>query len=199
MAQIKLSESTLPDIYQKMTDEELKMIVQASYTPKVADVLFEGVTKCLASTKREDKPMAFVFEELNGNFIAAAIVEYHSGGDEAGDNWSYVWTFDRTDIPESAKEIKLSDTLTHSFFNSTSSSKYRFAIRSECFASFYTCFMKVLSQWLTDNATAGDTVSLIQDGVFEARVTVENESVIKALEVSGELKTLIKDDAAIEK
>lgn len=199
MAQVKLMESTLPDIFQKMTDEELRMMVSASYTSKVADVLFEGVTKCLGAMKRADKPLAFVFEELNGNFIAAAIIECHSGGDEAGDNWSYTWTFDKTDIPESAKEIKLSDTASHNFFNSTSTLKYHWAVKGDCMVNLYTCFMKVLSQWLTDNAAAGDTVSLILDGVFEARVTVENESVVKGLEVSGELKTFIKDDSAIEK
>ncbi len=199
MAVKKLMESTLPEIFEKLADEEANQIVHASYANKVADVIFEAVTKCLSATKREDKPVAFIFEELNGNFIAGAIVQFHDGGDDAGNNWSYVWTFDRSDIPNEAKEIKMTDVPAHQFFNGVSSVKYHFSIKNDCIVNLYTCFMKCLSQWLTDNATAGDTVSIELENVFEARVAVEGESVVKSLEVSGELKTLIKDDAAIEK
>ncbi len=199
MAQKKLMESTLPEIFVKCVDEDADMIINATHVQKVADVLFEAVTKCLAAMKRQDRPVAFVFEELNGNFVGGAVVQYHDGGDDAGNNWSYVWTFDRTDIPDTAKEIKMADTASHIFFNSTSSLKYHFSVKDACVVNLYTLFMKVLSKWLTDNATAGDTVSIALDNVFEARVAVEGESVVKSLEVSGELKTLIKDDAAIEK
>lgn len=199
MAVKKLMESTLPEIFQRLVDEEANLIVDASWTFKVADIIFESVSKCLAATKRNDKPVAFVFEELNGNFIAGAVVQFHDGGDDAGNNWSYIWTFDRSDIPEGAKEIKMADVPAHQFFNGVSSVKYHLAVKDECIVNLYTCFMKCLSQWLTDNATAGDTVSIELENVFEARVAVEGESVIKSLEVSGELKTLIKDDAAIEK
>ena len=195
----KLMESTFPEIYQRVLDEEALQVIDSSYTSRVSDILFEAVSKCLSAMKRKDKTIAFIFEELNGNFIAGAIVQFHDGGDDAGNNWSYVWTFDRSDIPNEAKEIKMTDVPAHQFFNGVSSVKYHFSIKNDCIVNLYTCFMKCLSQWLTDNATAGDTVSIELENVFEARVAVEGESVVKSLEVSGELKTLIKDDAAIEK
>ena len=88
MAQKKLMESTLPEIFVKCVDEDADMIINATHVQKVADVLFEAVTKCLAAMKRQDRPVAFVFEELNGNFVGGAVVQYHDGGDDAGNNWS---------------------------------------------------------------------------------------------------------------
>lgn len=199
MAVTKLMESTLPEIYQRVLDEEAYQVINATDTNAIADVLFEGVTKCLSAMKRKDKAMAFIFEELNGVFIAGAVVQFHDGGDNAGDNWSYVWTFNKEDIPENSHEIRLSDVAAQQYFNAVSYSKYHRTVKENCIVNMYLKFIKVLSQWLSDNANANDTVSLVKDGVFEARVTTEGENIVKALEVSGELKTLIKDDAAIEK
>lgn len=195
----KLMESTLPEIYQRVLDEEALQVIDSSYTNRVSDILFEAVTRCLSAMKRKDKAISFIFEELNGIFLAGAVVQFHDGGDNAGDNWSYVWTFDKSDIPENSHEIRMTDIAAQQYFNSTSYTKYHLSVKDKCIVDLYVKFIKVLSQWLSDNASKDDVISLIHDGVFEARVTVEGESIIKSLEVSGELKTLIKDDAAIEK
>ena len=195
----KLMESTFPEIYQRVLDEEALQVIDSSYTSRVSDILFEAVSRCLSAMKRKDKTIAFVFEELNGVFLASAIVQFHDGGDNAGDNWSYVWTFDKSDIPENSHEIRMTDIAAHQYFNSVSYAKYHLAVKDKCMVDLFVKFMKVLAQWLNDNASKDDVVALVHDGVFEARVAVEGESIVKSLEVSGELKTLIKDDAAIEK
>ena len=160
MSAKKLMESTLPEIFQRVLDEEAFQVIDSSYTSRVSEILFEAVSKC---------------------------------------NWSYVWTFDRADIPENSHEIHMTDVAAHNYFNAVSYDKYHMATKDNCIVNLYTKFMKVLSQWLSDNATADDVTSISQDGVFEARVAVEGENIVKSIEVSGELKTLIKDDAAIEK
>jgi len=187
MAVKKLMETTLPEIYQRVADEEANQIIDASRTSMIADVAFTAVSNCLSSMKLKEKPMAFVFEELNGNFNAGAVVKYHDGGNDSGDNWSYVWTFNREDIPA------------HQYFNAESGQKYHFSLKDFCIADAYSKFFKVLSSWLDENATADETTSIVLDGVFEARVDVDGEEIIKSLEPSGEIKTLIKSDAAIEK
>lgn len=195
----KLMESNLPENYQRMLEQEAMQVIDSSHTSRVVEILFEAVSKCLAAMKTKDKAQAFVFEELNGTFIAGAIVQYHDGGDNAGDNWSYVWTFDESDIPENSHLIKMTDIAAHEYFNSVSYDKFRSAVKDKCIVQLYTKFMKVLSQWLEDNANPSDTVSISYDHVFEAQVIVEGEKVIKSLEIDGELKTLIKDDSLIEK
>lgn len=199
MAQKKLMETTLPEIYQRIVDEEANQIVDASQTSKIADVAFTGVSNCLSNMKLKEKPIAFVFEELNGNFDAGAVVKFHDGGNDAGDNWSYVWTFNQEDIPEDAKVIKMADLPAHQYFNAVSGEKYRFSIKDFCIVDLYTKFFKVLSAWLDENASKDEEVSIVLDGVFEARVVVDGEEIIKSIEPSGEMKTLIKNDAAIEK
>ena len=199
MAVKKLMETTLPEIYQRVADEEANQIIDASRTSMIADVAFTAVSNCLSSMKLKEKPMAFVFEELNGNFNAGAVVKYQDGGNDSGDNWSYVWTFNREDIPEDAKVIKMTDIPAHQYFNAVSGQKYHFSLKDFCIADAYSKFFKVLSSWLDENATADETTSIVLDGVFEARVDVDGEEIIKSLEPSGEIKTLIKSDAAIEK
>ena len=195
----KLMESTLPELYQRMLETEALQIIDSSHTNRVVEVLFEAVSKCLATMKTKDKAQAFIFEELNGAFIAGAVVQYHDGGNDAGNNWSYIWTFDESDIPENSHLIKMTDIAAHEYFNSVSYDKFHTAVKDKCIVQLYTKFMKVLSQWLSDNAVPGETVSICYDHVFEARVDVEGEEIIKSLEVDGELKTLIKDDSVIEK
>jgi len=57
----------------------------------------------------------------------------------------------------------------------------------------------MLRRWLDENAKENEVVSIEQDGVFEARVAVENGEKVFAIEPAGEVKIIIKDDAAIEK
>lgn len=195
----KLMETTLPEIYQRIADEEANQIIDASRTSVMADVAFTAVSNCLGAMKLKEKPVAFVFEELNGVFDAGAVVKFHDGGSDAGNNWSYVWTFNKEDIPEDAKVIKMTDIPAHQYFNAVSGQKYHFSLKDFCISDAYTKFFKALSSWLDENASKDETVSISLDGVFEARVIVDGEEIIKSIEPAGELKTLIKDDAVIEK
>lgn len=199
MAIKKLMETSIGEMWERCTDDESDIIVEAAQLPKVVETLFNAVSRCLGDMKLKEKPVAFVFAELNGVFNAGAVVKFHDGGNDAGDNWSYVWTFDKADIPEDAKIITLNDIPAQQYFNSYSAEKFHFGIETPCIANLYGKFTKVLSAWLEENANKDETVGVVLDGVFEARVDVEGEEIIKSIEPSGEIKTLIKNDAAIEK
>ena len=56
-----------------------------------------------------------------------------------------------------------------------------------------------LKKWLDENAAENEIVTIELDGVFQARVSVEGGEKVFAFEADGEIKNLIKDDAAIEK
>ena len=56
-----------------------------------------------------------------------------------------------------------------------------------------------LKKWLDENAKEGVEVKIEQDGIFQARVAVENGEKVFAVEADGEVKNLIKDDTADEK
>jgi hypothetical protein len=59
--------------------------------------------------------------------------------------------------------------------------------------------LTTLKKWLDENAKENVEVSVELDGFFQARVAVENGEKVFAIEPDGEIKNLIKDDAAIEK
>ena len=62
-----------------------------------------------------------------------------------------------------------------------------------------TYLLQQIYKWLDENAKEGEEVIVEQDGIFQARVAVENGEKVFAIEPAGEVKMLIKDDAAIEK
>jgi hypothetical protein len=198
---MKLFDTVLPEMYSKYLFEEKNTDLSSEFTDMLSDTLFTGTANILASCKSMEHPVAFTFTKLDGSFVAASIVQYFKNEDKDNPgNWSLVWTFDEKDVPESALKIDFNDPQASSYFAGSAGSKY--GIRFESTASMINCllgFLVCLKKYLDENAKEGAEVSVEQDGVFQARVVVENKEKVFALEVDGEIKNLIKDDKAIEK
>lgn len=199
MAIKKIMETTIPEAWSQELDDKYDNVLHPTNCEKIAVTLIEGVTTCLNAMKRVDKPLAFVFERINETFIAGAIVEYHGGKSDDPGNWSYIWTFDPDDIPENAKIVKVTDVVTHSFFTSVSMRKYSFTLAAESIAIIYTVLVETISKYLDDNASKDDINGIEIPGMFIAQSTIEGDEIVKSAEPIGEMKVLIKDDAAIEK
>ena len=59
--------------------------------------------------------------------------------------------------------------------------------------------LKTIRKWLDENAVDKEERGVELDGVFEARVAVEEGGEkVMSIEPAGEIKKLIKDDSAIE-
>ena len=199
MALKKLMETVIPETWSQELDTTYDNVLHPTACEKIANTLVEGVSACLNVMKRQDKPVAFVFEEINENFIAGAVVEYHAGKNDDPGNWSYIWTFSAEDIPDNAKVIKVTDVMTHNFFTSASMRKYYFTITPDSIAVIYTVVLKTLSKYLEDNASKDDIIGVEIPGVLQAQAAIEGDEIVKSIEPLGEMKVLIKDDAAIEK
>ena len=199
MAIKKIMETTIPETWSQEMDDQYDNILHPTACEKIANTLVEGVSACLNAMKRTDKPVAFVFEEINETFVAGAVVEYHAGKNDDPGNWSYIWTFSADDIPENAKVVKATDLSTHNFFTSAAMRKYSFTINPEFIAAIYTVLLKVMSKYLEDNASKDDINGVEIPGVLQAQAAIEGDEIVKSVEPLGEMKVLIKDDAAIEK
>ena len=55
-----------------------------------------------------------------------------------------------------------------------------------------------LRKWLDENTKSSEEALIELDGVFQARGAIEGGEKVFAIEPAGEIKILIKDDAAIE-
>ena len=198
---IKLMESQIPQNYASGIYNEKEYELGAEHTDKIADVLFTGVTDCLAEIKKKETPTAFVFEQNNKDFIAAAIVQYIPNEDDATKpgSWSYTWTWYQDDVPTNARLVRATDTEMSVYFRGTGMRKY--GLQWEDVNAIHECTRYLILQikkWLDTNAVEGEEVGVELDGIFQASVAVENGEKVFSIVPDGEIKKLIKDDAAIE-
>ena len=198
---IKLMESQIPQNYAAGMYNEKGYELGADCTDKVCDNLFTGVTVCLADIKKKDTPAAFIFEQNNGDFIAAAVVQFLPNEDDPTKpgSWSYIWTWYKDDVPSNARLYRCSDASMSGYFRTVGQSKY--GLQWEDISAINECTRYLLVQiknWLDANAVDGEEVGVTMDGVFQATVAIENGEKVFSLVPDGEIKKLIKDDAAIE-
>ena len=143
--------------------------------------------------------LAFVFREQNEEFIAAAIIEFFEGNKDEIGNWSYTWTFNEEDIPENARKITPYDQEFLSFFRTSAYNKYGMIFDAPDYAGvMFGYLLSVIKKYLLDNASEAEEWGVKLDGVIQFRVVVEDGEKLLSAEADGEIKQIVKDDAAIE-
>lgn len=197
----KLVDTKLPDNFSKGIYEEHNFDLAPEHVDKISYTLFTATSNILNASKTKDRPTTFEFSKLDGQFVAGAIVQYFENEDPSKPgNWSLVWTFNEADIPENAKRLSIKSHESHNYFRAIAGDKWGIRFRHpEAIIVLMTYFLQTLFKWLDENAKENEEVGVEQDAVFQARVAVENGQKVFALEPAGEIKMLIKDDAAIEK
>ena len=198
---MKLFETKLPDAFSRALFDEMNLDLAQDHLDKIYDCIFVGTAQLLAHSKSMDHPTAFVFDKLDGSFVAACIVQFFDNEDKKNPgNWNMVWTFNEEDIPKNAFQIKLSNPQSHTYFIGVAGEKYGMRFEdSGCLANTLVYAMSQLKKWLDENAKEGETIMVEQDGLFQGRVAIEGGEKVFAIEPDGEIKNIIKDDAAIEK
>ena len=198
---LKLRETNLPSNYSTAMYNEKGYDIAAEHTSIVADILFTGVTTCLADIKKKEYPTAFVFEQNDGAFVAGAVVEYMANEDDKSKpgSWSYYWSWNKDDIPSNARISRVTDSQISQYFRAFATSKYGINYRDlSAINETLRFFLVQLDKWLDENASETEEIGIEEEGIFQARVAVEDGVKVKSLEVDGEVKKLIKDDSAIE-
>lgn len=198
---INLMESQIPQNYQTGIYNEKGYELAPEHVDKIADVLFSGVTDCLADVKSKEIPVAFVFEQNNQDFIAAAVVQFIPNEDDAtkAGSWSYIWTWYKDDVPTNARLIRATDIEMSVYFRGTGMRKY--SMQWEDINAINECCRYLLCKiksWLDENAVEGEEVGVEMKGVFQASVAIENGEKVYSLVPDGEMKKMIKDDSMIE-
>jgi hypothetical protein len=200
MAMLNFMETSIPELYSRGLFDVKGYDLGAAQADKMAAIFFTGVSNALKDVKSKEHPVAFVFDEPNMDLNAAAIVRHiPAETDDMPGHWNYVWTFYKTDIPEDARILRLKDTDFQVYFRTIAAQKFVMGFRTP--AALVECgnfLMKQISQWLTDNAKPEEEVGVVLDGIFQARAAVEDNEIVKSIEVIGETKAIIKDDAGEE-
>ena len=196
----KLMETSIPELFSRGLDEEKDLTIGSNHTDKIATVIFESVSNCLHDVKVKEYATAFLFEDLAGDLIACAVIQFHENQDknEPG-NWSYIWSFDREDIPDGSRTIKITDTQAQTYFASVAGSRYKMGFETAAsLVETANYFLKVVNRYLEDNVTKDKEVAIELDGVFEARAAYDNGDLVKSIIPIGEIKAIAKGDGDIE-
>lgn len=197
----KLTDTEIPDHFSRGLFEEKGIDIAPEHMTKILDSAVTGIANLLNNAKSTDKPTAYTITRFDHQFVVACIVEYFDNTDKNNPgNWSMVWTFDEADIPKDALKIDISNVETHSYIRSIAGEKYGMKYYDEsCLVTTTIYGFSQIKKWLDENASESEEIGVEVESLFQARVIVENGVKIFAIEADGEIKNLIKDDAAIEK
>ena len=201
---MKILESSLAENISKGLIEDKKYDLPPEFIPRLFTVAFFGTSHLLAKRRKENnsgKPIAFVIDDMYGKTVACAVLQLIEGADASlPDSWNLVWSFDSADIPENADVAHLTKDNCHPIFEVVGHKMCNMEFKTGShLVNLLTYIFEMLRKWLDENAKETEVVSIEQDGVFEARVAVENGEKVFAIEPAGEVKIIIKDDTAIEK
>ncbi|MGL5750093.1 MAG: hypothetical protein ACRCXT_06170 [Paraclostridium sp.] len=169
---------------------------QAKYT---YEAVIKAMSDFLGQAKSRDHKTAIALNDLKGNLVVAGVVTYHKPETEGAEgNWSYVLTFDPTDLQD-AKVHLVTDPHFETVFDKVMRQSYGLAVGYilQLCPTMIELF-NVLKHWLDINAKDNEEVELDHPGYFKATVVVENGEKILSITPAGEMKVLIKGDAALE-
>jgi hypothetical protein len=174
-------------------------------------VLFASITEFLAKVKDVNGSVALIVEDLSCNPMFVAIVEYQENPDkDMPGNWNYYFSFDLADAANCTKSYKTSNNQFRAISVDVAANQYKFGfeftdttniseqtdiVMSTIIANAARC----IREWVEENSVETTPHSTEIEGiaVIEAMVDANGKKFF-SITPSGELKNIIKDDAAIE-
>lgn len=195
---MKLAESTLVENFI-VEAKAIGTLLEPTDVTRIVETVVAGTTDFLAMTKSKEQGTALVFENIKGDVIVAAVVEYNDNADGEGQgNWNYYWTFDAKDL-EGKRRYQISSTQVHTVIAKRGYELYRIRFATPTLITEYSViFASLMREFLETNAKDGEEFSVEHEGYFLATSAVEDGVVEKSFLPDGAMKRLIKDDAATE-
>ena len=195
---MKFAESTLIENFI-VEAKNIGTLLEPTDVLRITETVIAGTTDFLAQVKAKDAGVALTFDNVKGEMIMAAVVEYNDNADGDGQgNWNYYFTFDPKDV-EGKRRYQISLTQVHSVIarRGYELCRIRFATPN-LITDYSVIFATLMREFLETNAKDGEEFVVEHDGYFLAASTVEDGIVEKSLLPDGAMKRLIKDDAATE-
>lgn len=195
---MKLAESTLVENFI-VEAKASGSLLEPTDVVRVIEIVVAGTTDFMSMVKSKEDRVALTFENIKGDMILAAVVEYNDNEDGEGQgNWNYYWTFDPKDI-EGARIYKISATQVHTVIAKRGYEMYKIKFATPNLIEEYAnLFATLIREFLETNAKDGEEFTVEHEGYFVATAAVEDGVVEKSFLPDGAMKRLIKDDEATE-
>lgn len=198
----EILDTSMPANWSENLMYSLAWDIRPEFVTKVIECIFLVSSEVLSDSKSKTQPVALVYRKVNKEVVAAAICQFFPNEDDPTKpgNWSLVWTFEESDIPENANIIEASSSHVCVYFKAVAGAKFNIEYDAPDVINVLNVeTLAAIKKWLDENAKEKEEVILNQESVFQARVAVEGGAKVFAIEPAGEIKMLIKDDASIEK
>ena len=195
---MKLAESTLLENFI-VEAKNIGTLLEPTDVLRIVETIIAGTSDFLAQVKSKEAGVALTFDNVKGEMIMAAIVEYNdnANGDNQG-NWNYYFTFNPKDV-EDKRRYQISLTQVHSVIARRGYELCRIRFASPNLITDYSViFANLMREFLETNAIDGEEFVVEHDGYFLATSAVEDGVVEKSFLPDGAMKRLIKDDAVTE-
>ena len=163
-----------------------------------------GITDCLNMFKNKQTPVVVLVQDLKGNRIIYACVQYIPADDASEvseGNWTYFWSFDCDSIPEDAVIYTVDQQNVQTIIRDRGYDLCKMTMHDLTYISqlaVYT-FSAIKDALDQHDVQEGDSWTVELEGYFEASVEVHGGVKEFSFLPKGEMKTLIKDDAGSEK
>lgn len=199
----KFNESTVPQNFSLLAKSN-GWDINTEETEWWAKVVFSGITDFLNLVKAKDTPKAVLIQDLKGNRIVVATVQWIPAEDEnetATGNWTYFWSFDCDNIAEGTTVYTLDQESVQSVISKRGYDMCKMSFATTSVISQLAVYLfNLIKDTLDQQAVEENSTWVLElDGYFEASVEVVNGNKEFAILPAGEMKTLIKDDAGNEK
>lgn len=194
---MKFEESSIPQTLSVLESGKGRA-VQASEVHFAVKSYIAGITDFLALVKNKQTPTAVEIQDLKGNFIFGAVVSHRDaeGDDEAADgNWNYVFTFNKSDVPEDALVYTITNSQVFEVIAKRAFDLCRLTFTTpELYAELAIDVFNTIKDFLDQNAPAaeGEKFEVELEGYFEASVSIEAGEKWFSILPKGEMKHLLK-------
>lgn len=195
---MKLMESTLVQNFI-LGAKAVGLLIDENDVKNLCQAYVASAADFLQLVKTKEGKVALTFDDLKGNFILGAVVEFTPNDEEAmPGNWNYYWTFNKEDIQDATIYQITSNNVATVIKKRAYDDSGAVFNSLEFISQLGIMFASQLSDFLDANAKEGEDFEIEHEGYFKASVSVENGEKIKSLIPDGAMKRLIKDDEAIE-
>lgn len=194
-------DTSLPDHWSKSCFQEYQYDIAPEHFTKIMHIIFNATADMLNKSKVQKQPVVMSFNKLSGELIAAAICQYFENEDpNAPGNFTLVWTFDESDIPDNAAKIDFMNPDTYPFYRAWAGKKWNIEFNSVGdMVNLINLSLSETKKYLDENASETEEVGVEIEDIMTARVAVEDGVKVFAIEPAQLIKQLVKNDAAIEK
>lgn len=175
-------------------------------------LFFDAITNYIAKLKSTEQSVGLSIEDERGVFQFAAKLEYFKNetSDDLPGNWGYSFTFNPDDLKDVGKMYTTSSNDFKDLGALIAKTRYGIVLtvdsesadyvstERELFTKIMGIVARVIRNWVDENSVSSDPVAVEIPGKVIIEAMLENDQKVCSITPSGELKNIIKSDAAIE-